>query len=72
MLINIHETASRKLKVHVYSWITTMHTCERSKAIGHVIVIIVIVDTKIIKSRDLGALVSVCVETSATAYKHHK
>ena len=43
------------LEVEVYYDLITLHACARGKVIGRVIVIIVVVmDTKITKSGDLG------------------
>ena len=58
-----------------------LHTCTRGSVI---VVVVVVVDTKMTKSRDLGILASYkhneCVEygeklaseSSGTVYKHHK
>ena len=70
-------------KYDVWS-VTTLHVCARGKVIGRIVVVVIIVDTKITKSGDLGTwpsrkhneyvefgekLASVCSELSGTAYK---
>ena len=40
-------------KYDVWS-VTTLHVCARGKVIGRIVVVVIIVDTKITKSGDLG------------------
>ena len=78
----------RKLDLVILIWtIFTPRTCARGKAIGRVVVVIVVVQKKIARSWDLGTsatrkynksvevgkkLASGCLESGGMAYKLHK